>query len=85
MEINYSDTFLKQYAKADKKIQIAVKKRIALFENNIYHPLLHNHALTGQLSGYRSINITGDWRALHHVSGNRICFDLLGTHSDLYQ
>ena len=84
LQIDYSSKFLKQYAKVSDKIQTAVKERMALFEEDFYHPLLRNHELEGKYAGYRSINITGDWRALYRISDNKILFDLLGTHSELY-
>lgn len=88
-EIDLSDSFNNQLKKAPLKIKIAFRKRFAWFLENPFHPLLNNHALTGKLSGYRSINITGDWRALYcewkTSEGKRmIVFELLGTHSELY-
>jgi len=43
--------------------------------------------LTGKYKGFRSINITGDWRAVFRElkSGEIVYFDLLGTHSKLYK
>jgi mRNA-degrading endonuclease YafQ of YafQ-DinJ toxin-antitoxin module len=39
--------------------------------------------------GYRSINVTGDWRALYSEQQQNgkeiIVFEMLGTHSQLYQ
>lgn len=64
MQIKYTNQFLKDYNKAPKKIQIALAKRIKIFLNNPYHVILNNHLLKGKLRQYRSINITGDWRAL---------------------
>lgn len=47
-------------------------------------------ALTGKLAPYRSINITGDWRALYSEDvddeGNKtFIFEALGAHSQLYR
>lgn len=40
-----------------------------------YSPLLNNHSLTGKWRGYRSINITGDWRAIFvEVGENKMTF-----------
>jgi len=41
------------------------------------------------MEGYRSINITGDWRALYTIKGDGkggeiAVFEILGTHSQLY-
>lgn len=90
MEILQSDKFKKQYKKAPKSVKDAVHNRISLFEKHLYHPLLHNHPLVGVYAGFRSINITGDWRAVYRESkdsfGNTIVtFIALGTHSQLYK
>lgn len=90
MKIKFGKRFVKKYDKADQKIKDAVKKRIDIFRTNPFHPLLNNHQLTGNYSSYRSINITGDWRALYTKDANErgetvILFEILGTHSQLYK
>lgn len=89
MNIKYSTTFKKQYKKASRKIQEKVKERIILFVKDSTNPILNNHALTGKFQGRRSINITGDWRALYSLrlnlkSKQEYYFELVGTHSQLY-
>lgn len=90
MQINFAKKFKKQYEKADSKIKDAFDQRFELFKENLFHPLLNNHVLTGQYSGYRSINITGDWRVIYseaedEESGKIVIFEVLGTHSELYK
>lgn len=85
MEIKFSADFHKQYGKANEKIKIAFQKRLELFQQNPHNLLLKNHPLTGKLKGFRSINITGDWRAIFTEKSNSITFELLGTHSQLYK
>ncbi|PJE58070.1 MAG: hypothetical protein COU81_02675, partial [Candidatus Portnoybacteria bacterium CG10_big_fil_rev_8_21_14_0_10_36_7] len=65
MSVRYSKKFVKQYEKTDTKIRKAFEKRLKIFLKNHSNPQLRNHPLKGELSGYRSINITGDWRALY--------------------
>lgn len=89
MKIKFAKKFVKQYEKADQKVKDAAKKKLELFRNNPSHPQLKNHPLTGRLADYRSINITGDWRALYSEykdnEGNIvIVFEVIGTHSQLY-
>lgn len=59
-----------------------------------YHRQLHNHKLSGKYSGFRSINITGDWRAIFSeqdvkhgkvITKKVITFEYFGTHSQLYK
>jgi len=90
MNIKYSATFKKQYKKAPKKIQEKVKERVSLFVQDPTNQMLNNHALTGKYQGYRSINITGDWRAVYSIrldpsSKQEFYFELVGTHSQLYR
>ena len=66
-------------------IQNKFEERVLLFTRNMYHPLLDNHALHGEWMGYRSINITGDIRAVfEEVSTDHIEFIAIGSHSELY-
>ena len=90
MNIKYSTTFKKQYKKAPRKIQEKVKERISLFVQDDTNQSLNNHALTGGFQGCRSINITGDWRAIYSVrlnlkSEQEYYFEMIGTHSQLYR
>ena len=90
MQIRFGRKFAKQYTKTEPKIRAAFDKRLKLFASNPYSSPLNNHALTGKFQGYRSINITGDWRAIYseiaHQRGEQIVtFELVGTHSQLYR
>lgn len=89
MSISFRKKFSKSYDKASDKIKKVTKEKIALFEREPFHPSLNNHALIGQYQGSRSINITGDWRAIYSETienGEKvITFIELGTHSQLYK
>lgn len=88
--IDYSKKFLKQLKKAPLEIKIAYRRRFAMFLDDPFHPLLDNHALAGDWLGYRSINITGDWRVifkeyLTEIGKTVIIFHIIGTHSQIYR
>lgn len=87
MTINYSKKFIKKFERCDIVIQKSFRQKLVLFIENKFHPQLNNHALTGKFSKFRSINITGDWRAIFIEYDNRetIFFEILGTHSELYK
>lgn len=90
VRIDFSKVFDRQLKKAPVKIKIAFRKRLSIFIQHQHHPLLNNHALTGKLAGLRSINITGDWRAIYssEIKKNKeyvVLFEILGTHSQLYK
>jgi len=85
MRIEFARSFDRQYVKLPKKIQDKFITRLEMWENNPNAPQLHDHALTGKYRGYRSINITGDVRALYTRNGETIIiFGFIGTHSQLY-
>lgn len=89
MRIDYHKRFLKHFTHAPRHIQIATSKRIALFLIDPFSRSLRNHALSGRWRGYRSIDITGDWRAIYQELGDGtiewVEFIELGTHSQLYE
>ncbi|HLC91970.1 MAG TPA: type II toxin-antitoxin system mRNA interferase toxin, RelE/StbE family [Candidatus Saccharimonadales bacterium] len=85
MRVDYSKTFLKQYSRLSSKLQTQTDQRIKLWQINPNDPKLYDHPLKGKYKGYRSINITGDIRALYCKDGNTIIiFGFIGTHSQLY-
>jgi addiction module RelE/StbE family toxin len=86
MQIEYSKKFIKEFKKCPDKIKTNFKTRLAIFINDQYHSLLNNHPLSGELKKYRSINISGDWRAIfEELNGGQIAyFVAIGTHSQLY-
>jgi len=84
MKVSYSKNFLKQYTNLSPNIQKRTDERLLIWSTNPLDPLLRNHSLKGKYSKYRSINITGDYRALYVQTGKELIFDAIGTHSQLY-
>lgn len=86
MRIIFHEDFHKRYEKLRHGEQKSVDKRILLFEENPFHPLLDNHALHGAWQEYKSINITGNFRAVFEkINQDTIHFVALGTHAELYE
>ncbi len=89
MESQFSRDFQKTYRKTPHSIQIAFQKRLQIFRSDPYDPRLRNHKLKGEYGIYRSIDVTGDWRALYRELKEEdsltAFFDKLGTHSQLYK
>ena len=87
IKISYSNRFIKDFKNAPFKIRIAFKERLKIFIKDKFNPVLNNHKLNGKLEKYRSINITGDWRAVfsENSKDEEIVFHLMGTHSKLYK
>ena len=84
MKLAYSKLFIKQSQKLRPEVKTKLLERIKLFAENPLHPQLRNHALRGRYRDYRSIDITGDVRALYLQIGDEVIFDTVGTHSQLY-
>lgn len=85
MKVRFHKHFGRNYKKCPAKVQIQFRKRLKLFLENPYHPLLENHALHGEWQKFRSINVTGDYRALYYYVGDYIVeFSTIDTHSSLY-
>ncbi len=84
MTISYSKNFIKQSKKLDKFIRHQLLEQIELISNNPLDSRLNNHPLKGKYKKYRSINVTGDFRALYLTQEDLVIFDIVGTHSQLY-
>lgn len=84
MKISYSKNFIKQSKKLDQRIGQKLVARIELFVENPLDAELNNHPLRGKYKKYRSINVTGDFRALYISQEDTIIYDMVGTHSQLY-
>lgn len=85
MEFVYSRLYKKQFRKLSRDMQVKVMRRLALFIEDEVHPLLDNHALRFDWKGYRSINVTGDYRLIFKKeSDTRVRLEAVGTHSELY-
>ena len=84
MNIGHDRVFKKQYRKLPQKIQKQVVERLLLFAENKFHPQLNNHPLHHPFEGCRSINISGDIRAIYEQIGDTVLFIRIGTHTELY-
>ena len=77
--------FKKQLAKMPKKYQEQFSKKLDIFFENPSNPVLNNHQLNGELKNLRSINISGDIRAIYEqINKNTVLFLSIASHSKLY-
>ena len=85
MQINYSKKFIKLLRKINPEIKDYLKEKILIFRINKFDPRINNHKLKGKFKKYRSINITGDYRAIfEEIAEDNVYFVSIGTHSELY-
>jgi len=77
-------SFNKNYKKLTLKVKLQFKVRRDIFLQNPSNPILNDHPLYGEYDGYKSINITGDYRAIYQLVGEVVIFVRIGTHSELF-
>jgi addiction module RelE/StbE family toxin len=85
MNLYFNKNFKKKY----KKLRVGEKQkcdeRLMLFAQYPFHPLLNNHMLKGEYKEYRSINVSGDLRALYELVSKDVAhFIDIDTHNKLY-
>jgi len=84
MEIKFKKRFQKDFKKLLPKIKEKFYERLEIFINNKFDIILNNHSVNKAFSDCRSINITGDYRAIFKDDGDAVFFITIGTHSELY-
>lgn len=85
MQVIFHKNFKKQTAKL-KTLKTKIDQRLFLFIEDPFNPVLNNHPLIGKYKGYRSINITADYRAVYEsINDDLALFVTLDKHSNLYK
>lgn len=85
MRVSFHKHFDKSFSKLPSKVQIKAIDRIEIFRTEPFAKILDNHPLSGKFADLRSIDITGDYRALYEpISTEVALFVDIGTHSQLY-
>lgn len=82
--ITYKPTFLRDFKKLEKKIQIEAREKMALFTDEENHERLRVHKLIGKLKGCHSLSVTYAHRIIFSwESKDTVVFLGIGTH-DIY-
>lgn len=77
--------FEKQLAKLSKGLRTKVRERVQILGVDSTHPPLNDHKLGPPYEGYRSINITGDYRLVYtKLDKDTYYLRTIGTHHQLY-
>ncbi len=89
MNVKLSPGVVKKLKKLDVRIRKSFKERILLFTKDPADLRLDNHPLKREWQGYRSIDITSNYRAVYkeiQIGGDSVAyFVALGTHDELYR
>jgi addiction module RelE/StbE family toxin len=84
MEIVFQKKFKKKLKKLPPKIQDQFYERLEVFILDKNHKILNNHSVDKMFTDCRSLNVTGDYRAIFKEDNNVAVFLNIGTHSELY-
>ena len=84
MKVLAHASFTKAYKKKPIKIRQAFDDRLKIFVKDSHNQLLNNHPLQGKWHGHRSINVSGDFRAIFKQTGDSAIFVDIDTHHSLY-
>lgn len=85
MKIVFYKNFEKQFSRLRFSEREQFKERKDIFLKDEFSLILHNHSLKGKYKGYRSINISGDLRAVYkYINQDTVIFVSIDTHSNLY-
>ena len=78
--------FQRKLKKRTAKERHQFEARLDLFLRDSNNPILNNHALHGKYANCRSINITGDLRAVYtEQSNDTVLFIDIDNHPNLYK
>jgi mRNA interferase YafQ len=88
----YTPVYTRQFAKDVKRCQRSGKnlekfKIIArtLLADEAPDPIHRDHKLVGNFVGRRDCHIESDWVLIYRIDGERLIFERMGTHSDLFK
>ena len=80
--------FIELYKKVDVRIRKEIDEKLHIFGKNPHDLGLRNHELQKEWEGFRSIDVTNDYRAIykevHEGEEINAYFVALGTHEELY-
>ncbi len=86
MQFKRDRVFKRQYKKLDRALRDKFQERLYLLVSDARNPLLDDHKLNPPYEGYRSINITGDWRLVYKkIAADTYYLRAVGTHHQLYE
>ncbi|MDZ4221367.1 MAG: type II toxin-antitoxin system mRNA interferase toxin, RelE/StbE family [Patescibacteria group bacterium] len=84
MKADFHRKFKKKLRKLPISIQDKFYERLRMFYGDPFSASLNNHSVDRVYPGCRSINVTGDYRAIFSEAGDSVLFVNIGTHAELY-
>lgn len=68
----------------NQKLTKKFQNRLSMFLCDFNDPLLKDHALSGDMKGFRSFWVGGDIRVIYRKKGKNIELYDIGTHNQVY-
>ena len=84
MAVRYKKRFLKHFKKLLPKVKDRFYQQLEIFLASLVDQHLHNHTVDTAFPGCRSIDVTGDYRAIFKEEDGDTVFVDIDTHSNLY-
>lgn len=88
MIVRYDPLLLAKLKRVNVRIRKSFKEKLEIFISDPQNPQLNNHPLKRNYLGYRSFDITNDWRAIftEKIENKEtvIYFVDIGPHAKLY-
>lgn len=84
----YTKQFQKDTRRADRRGKELEKFKMlarTLLAGNPLDAIHRDHKLSGNLVGRRDCHIESDWILIYRIDGDRLVFERMGTHSDLFR
>ncbi|MDP3900549.1 MAG: type II toxin-antitoxin system RelE/ParE family toxin [bacterium] len=85
MQVKFHKIFKKKFKKLPPWAQKKFYERLEVFLRNDHDAVLRNHSVDKAYPNCRSINISGDYRAIYYHNGDEVIFIIIGTHAELYK
>lgn len=78
--------FIKEYRRLPLHIRLKFETRLKIFVESPFDPTFSRHGRHREYSGFESININADYRAIFkQITPKHYEFNRIGTHSKLYK
>ncbi len=85
MRTIFHKQFQRQFTKLSERIKNKFEIQLEIFYQDAFDSRLENHELYGKYRHHRSINVTGDIRAIYKAENeDAAIFVAIVTHSQLY-
>jgi addiction module RelE/StbE family toxin len=87
-KIIYTEKFIKELNRFNRKQQLQINKKIELFKTGLYDKQLKSHKLNGNLANNYAFSINRSLRIVYSIIKGKVklySLDDIGTHGQVYR